>query len=195
MSLGCFWRVHNYSRSSNNWREGYLLQTWARKITCWCFNWMLWWWLEHSVETLFSEFKLVTENLFICVEANWEANWEGTKMSNNDFWRVNNANMISVLSCGAHTIDNTMWSVGGFVSRVVLLWYQCHILMKMMREIFFWLFSSKLSTETVLKHPHWMLSKWLTVVRVQTRFGTLACELMPDYSTCTSMTVKNSEAV
>ena len=23
------------------WREGYLVSTWARKVTCWCFDWML----------------------------------------------------------------------------------------------------------------------------------------------------------
>ena len=28
---------HNYK----TWREGYLLPTWARKIACWHFNWML----------------------------------------------------------------------------------------------------------------------------------------------------------
>jgi len=40
-------------------REGYLLPTRARKITCQRFNWCFrpaWWWLEHSIETSTSYF-------------------------------------------------------------------------------------------------------------------------------------------
>ena len=53
----CCWNANLYffqwllSWLLHKWREGYLLPTWARKITCRCFDWMLqsssggWWWL------------------------------------------------------------------------------------------------------------------------------------------------------
>ena len=60
-------------------REGYLLPTWAQKIICRRFDWMFQSSsgqsrLERNVGKLFSELKLVTDNLlFIYAEANWEA--------------------------------------------------------------------------------------------------------------------------
>ena len=52
--------------------KGYLLPTWAEKITWQYFNWMLQ--SSSDVSKLFSELKLVTDNLlFIYAWANWEA--------------------------------------------------------------------------------------------------------------------------
>ena len=48
----------------HKWREGYLLPTWAQKITCWHFNWM-------PVERLASYiFQQITSSL--CVESMYE---------------------------------------------------------------------------------------------------------------------------
>ena len=53
----CCWNANLYffqwllSWLLHKWREDYLFPTWARKITCRCFDWMLqsssggWWWL------------------------------------------------------------------------------------------------------------------------------------------------------
>ena len=59
--------------------EGYLLPTWARKITCQRFDWMLQssseWQLEHSVKTSASYFLSSSRQwiTFIYAGANWEA--------------------------------------------------------------------------------------------------------------------------
>ena len=69
------------------WREAYLVPTWAWKITCRRFNWMLLLssgrkWMtgafSWNVDMLFSELKLVPDNLFFIYA---EANWEATEMS------------------------------------------------------------------------------------------------------------------
>ena len=81
------------TNTSEKWR-GYLLPTWARKITCWRFDWMLQsssvlgfdlgvektivlmttGAFSRNVGKLFSKLELVPDNLlFISAEANWEA--------------------------------------------------------------------------------------------------------------------------
>ena len=54
----------------SNEEEGYLLPTWARKIT---FPLMTTGASSRNVDRLFCELKLVTDNLFIYAGANWEA--------------------------------------------------------------------------------------------------------------------------
>ena len=71
--LIAFWgELSNYQlccrkQSVVKWRQGYLLPTLARKITCRHFDWML-------QSSSGRKIKLVTDNLlFIYAEANWEA--------------------------------------------------------------------------------------------------------------------------
>ena len=67
----------------NKWREGYLVSTWARKITCRRFDWMLQlssgqneddWSIQSKHRQIIFWARVGTSNLFfICAEANWEA--------------------------------------------------------------------------------------------------------------------------